>query len=152
MTHLEDYSAPIAAQAKSREAMARRFSRNVFTGAMPTLATGVLGLLAAVSPPKAVAQEANPMSQPAAADAAPQAANKITEQNGIYIYRVKVVQRNLDCVNYLHRSGSTTIGFEGTPLLAGAKGEAKVTSERGGITIDAKFEGLTPANGFGNEY
>jgi len=55
-------------------------------------------------------------------------------------------------VNYLHRSGSTTIGFEGTPLLAGAKGEAKVTSERGGITIDARFEGLTPANGFGHEY
>jgi outer membrane protein OmpA-like peptidoglycan-associated protein len=78
--------------------------------------------------------------------------NPITEQNGIYIYRVKVVQRNLDCVNYLHRSGSTTIGFEGTPLLAKAKGEAKVTSERGGITIDAKFQGLTPANGFGPEY
>ena len=78
--------------------------------------------------------------------------NPITEQNGIYIYRVKVVQHNLDCVNYLHRSGSTTIGFEGTPLLPGAKGEAKVTSERGGITIDANFDGLTPANGFGKEY
>jgi outer membrane protein OmpA-like peptidoglycan-associated protein len=63
-----------------------------------------------------------------------------------------VVQHNLDCVNYLHRSGSTTIGFQGTPLLAGAKGEAKVTSERGAITVEAKFEGLTPANGFGHEY
>ena len=62
------------------------------------------------------------------------------------------MQHNLDCVNYLHRSGSTTIGFEGTPLLPGAKGEAKVTSERGGITIEAKFDGLTPANGFGREY
>jgi len=76
----------------------------------------------------------------------------VQQQNGMYIYRVKVVERNLDCVNYLHRSGSTTIGFEGSPLLAGAKGEAKVTSERGGITIDAHFEGLTPANGFGPEY
>ena len=75
-----------------------------------------------------------------------------TQQNGMYIFRVKVVQRNLDCVNYLHRSGSTTIGFEGTTLLPGGKGEAKVTSERGGITIDARFEGLTPANGFGPEY
>jgi outer membrane protein OmpA-like peptidoglycan-associated protein len=55
-------------------------------------------------------------------------------------------------VNYLHRSGSTTIGFDGTPLLPGAKGEAKVTSERGKIMIDAHFEGLTPANGFGHEY
>ena len=82
----------------------------------------------------------------------PAQTNQITQQNGIYIYRVKVVQRNLDCVNYFHRSGSTTIGFEGTPLLQGARGEAKVTSERGGITIEAKFEGLSPANGFGNEY
>jgi len=84
--------------------------------------------------------------------APPAQGNRVTEENGIYIYRVKVVQRNLDCVNYLHRSDSTTIGFEGTPLLQGAKGEAKVTSERGGITIEAKFAGLTPANGFGNEY
>ena len=74
------------------------------------------------------------------------------DQNGIYIFRVKVVQRNLDCVNYLHRSGSTTIGFEGTPLLPKAHGEAKVQSERGRITIDARFDGLTPANGFGPEY
>jgi outer membrane protein OmpA-like peptidoglycan-associated protein len=98
--------------------------------------------------PAAGAQEPNPTNQPPS-ETTP---NHITEQNGMYIYRVKVVQRNLDCVNYLHRSGSTTIGFEGTPLLQGARGEAKVTSERGGITIDAKFQGLTPANGFGKEY
>lgn len=94
------------------------------------------------------AQEANPtaQSQPS------QDQNPTTQQNGIYIYRVNVVQRDLDAVNYFHRSGATTIGFEGTPLLPRAKGEAKVESERGGITIDAKFEGLTPANGFGPEY
>jgi outer membrane protein OmpA-like peptidoglycan-associated protein len=131
--------------------MTSRFMRRFLTGTLPALAiTGTFGLLAAVSPAKARAQEPNPMSQPATAPDAP--ANPITEQNGIYIYKVKVVQRNLDCVNYLHRSGSTTIGFAGTPLLAGGKGEAKVTSERGGITIDAKFSGLTPANGFGPEY
>jgi len=78
--------------------------------------------------------------------------NQPVEQNGMYIFRVKVVERNLDCVNYLHRSGSTTIGFEGTPLLPNARGEAKVESERGGITIEARFDGLTPANGFGSEY
>ena len=93
------------------------------------------------------AQEPNPTSQSPAATP-----NQITEQNGIYIYRVRVVERKLDCVNYFHRSGSTTIGFSGTPLLAGAHGEAKVTSERGGISIDARFDGLTPANGFGHEY
>jgi len=96
---------------------------------------------AAVLPPGLIAQ-----------DTAPNSYNQPVEQNGIYIYRVKVVQRNLDCVNYLHRSGATTIGFEGTPLLPKAHGEAKVESERGRITIDARFDGLTPANGFGPEY
>lgn len=95
-----------------------------------------------------VAQEPNPTSSAQTGHEA----NDITKQNGVYLYRVKVVQRDLDAVNYLHRSGSTRIGFQGTTLLPGAKGEAKVTSERGGITIDAEFKGLTPANGFGPEY
>jgi outer membrane protein OmpA-like peptidoglycan-associated protein len=105
------------------------------------------------------AQEPNPAasnSQPAAPATDKQdrqeKENGITEQNGVYIYHISVVQRDLDAVNYLHRSGSTTIGFEGTSLLANAKGEAKVTSERGGITIEAEFKGLSPANGFGHEY
>lgn len=76
----------------------------------------------------------------------------VAEDNGIFLYRVQVVQRDLDAVNYLHRSGSTRIGFRGTSLLPGASGEAKVTSERGGIAIEARFKGITPANGFGPEY
>ncbi|HEY0161681.1 MAG TPA: OmpA family protein [Edaphobacter sp.] len=110
------------------------------------------GLLLSVTPFTAaglIAQEPNPMSQVQA----PSDDNKITkESEGVYLYRVKVVQRDLDAVNYLHRSGSTKIAFKGTPLLPEAKGEAKVTSERGGITIEARFQGLTPANGFGREY
>jgi len=113
-----------------------------------TLAAAAIAGVYLGSLPASKAQEPNPTSQPPSETTA----NPITEQNGIYIYKVKVVQRNLDCVNYLHRSGSTTIGFAGTPLLQSAKGEAKVTSERGGITVEAKFEGLTPANGFGKEY
>jgi outer membrane protein OmpA-like peptidoglycan-associated protein len=94
------------------------------------------------------AQEANPTSQ----NSSTQNPEITKQDNGIYLYRVKVVQRDLDAVNYLHRSGSTKIGFKGTTLLPEAKGEAKVTSERGGIHIEARFEGLTPANGFGPEY
>ncbi len=41
----------------------------------------------------------------------------VQQEDGIYIYRVKVVQRDLDAVNYFHRSGATTIGFKGTTLL-----------------------------------
>jgi outer membrane protein OmpA-like peptidoglycan-associated protein len=93
------------------------------------------------------AQEPNPTAQMPAGGQ-----DEMTRQDGIFLYRVKVVQRDLDAVNYLHRSGSTTIGFKGTTLLPMAKGEAKVESGRGGITINAKFEGLTPANGFGPEY
>jgi outer membrane protein OmpA-like peptidoglycan-associated protein len=72
--------------------------------------------------------------------------------DGTYVYRIKVVEHDLDAVNYFHRSGSTHINFTGTNLLPGARGEAKVVSERGGLHISAEFKGLTPANGFGPEY
>lgn len=94
------------------------------------------------------AQEANPASQ----NSSTQNPEITRKDNGISLYRVKVVQRDLDAVNYLHRSGSTKIGFKGTTLLPEAKGEAKVTSERGGLHIEARFEGLKPANSFGPEY
>ncbi|HZY63236.1 MAG TPA: OmpA family protein [Edaphobacter sp.] len=81
-----------------------------------------------------------------------QESTTITKKNGVYFTQVKVVHRDLDAVNYLHRSGSTKIGFQGTSLLPKAEGEAKVQSERGRITIDASFKGLPPANGFGPEY
>jgi outer membrane protein OmpA-like peptidoglycan-associated protein len=146
MPHSEKNSAPHRAQARLREGSNRDALRNLLTRALPAVA--IAGTFAVSLPAAGSAQEPNPTAQAAPAETP----NPITKQDGIYIYRVKVVQRNLDCVNYLHRSGSTTIGFEGTPLLPGGRGEAKVASERGGITIDAHFEGLTPANGFGHEY
>jgi outer membrane protein OmpA-like peptidoglycan-associated protein len=68
------------------------------------------------------------------------------------IYRVTVVARTTKAINYNHRSGSTEIGFRGTPLLPEARGEAKVESERGVIKIDARMERLQPATTFGPEY
>ena len=119
---------------------------NLFTVVVLAVGFGVWGSGVA----SVYGQEPNPTSQMAAPA---QDQQKIEKQdNGIYLYRVKVVQRDLDAVNYLHRSGSTNIGFQGTTLLPLAKGEAKVTSERGGIHIEARFQGLTPANGFGPEY
>ncbi len=100
------------------------------------LATGVAGW----------SQESNPTSVPA-----PQGA-VVTQNGDIFFYKVRVVNRDIDAVNYLHRSGATKIGFEGTNLLPNAKGEATVKSERGKITVEANFKGLTPANGFGPEY
>jgi outer membrane protein OmpA-like peptidoglycan-associated protein len=72
--------------------------------------------------------------------------------NGVYVYHVKVVQRELDAVNYLNRHGSTHVNFIGTELLPEARGEAKVDSETGETHISVHFTGLTPANGFGREY
>lgn len=97
---------------------------------------------------KAYSQEANPTSGITPSEAR----EAVQQKDGIYLYRVKVVQRDLDAVNYFHRSVSTRIAFRGTTLLPNAKGEAKVQSERGGITIEARFEGLPPANGYGPEY
>jgi outer membrane protein OmpA-like peptidoglycan-associated protein len=68
------------------------------------------------------------------------------------IYRVSVTARTTQAVNYQHRSGATKIDFDGTDLLPGANGEAKVESKQGRIQIEADFSGLQPATQFGAEY
>jgi outer membrane protein OmpA-like peptidoglycan-associated protein len=104
--------------------------------------------LAALSLP-VLAQEPNPTSVAPGARSADVVADT---RDGIYIFHVKVVQRELDAVNYLNRSGSTKIGFRGTELMPAAKGEAKVDAQTGKTNIEVNFEGLTQANGFGPEY
>jgi outer membrane protein OmpA-like peptidoglycan-associated protein len=97
-----------------------------------------------------VAQVPNPT---AVDPGAKQHVDVVTEgPNGIYVYNVKVVDRELPAVNYINRNGATHIGFAGTSLLPSAKGDAKVESVTGKTKISARFEGLTPANGFGPEY
>jgi len=72
--------------------------------------------------------------------------------DGVPLYKIQVVARDIPAINYFHRSGATHIGFQGTSLLPGAKGEAKVESKLGRTVIDADIRGLSPANGFGPEY
>jgi outer membrane protein OmpA-like peptidoglycan-associated protein len=96
----------------------------------------------------AFAQEMNPTAQQPPPSQQPQA----QMQGGVPVYRVEVVGRDIPAINYFHRSGATRIGFQGTSLLPQGKGEAKVQSERGRMTIDLKLEGLVPANSFGEEY
>jgi outer membrane protein OmpA-like peptidoglycan-associated protein len=103
---------------------------------------GSLFLAAAAS-----AQVPNPTSV-----AAPAREAVVTQSGDIFFYKVNVVQQNIDAVNYLHRSGSTKVAFEGTGLLPNAHGEAEVKSERGKIMVNAEFRGLTPANGFGPNF
>jgi outer membrane protein OmpA-like peptidoglycan-associated protein len=73
-------------------------------------------------------------------------------QNGEPLYKITVVGRDIPAINYFHRNGPTKIGFQGTSLLPGARGEAKVEARLGRTVIDADFEHLDPANGFGPEY
>ena len=96
------------------------------------------------------AQESNPTSTQPTSTQNPQGPSEM--RDGIAVYKVQVVGRDIPAINYFHRNGSTKIGFAGTALLSGAKGEAKVDARAGRTSIDANFVGLTPANGFGPEY
>jgi outer membrane protein OmpA-like peptidoglycan-associated protein len=73
-------------------------------------------------------------------------------QDNVPIYRIQVVGREVPAINYFHRHGSTKIEFQGTSLLPAAKGSAKVDAQLGRTVINAEFQGLSPANGFGTEY
>jgi outer membrane protein OmpA-like peptidoglycan-associated protein len=67
-------------------------------------------------------------------------------------YRINVVNRTTRAVSYRHRSGATKIDFQGTDLMPGASGEAKVESKRGALEIEVEFSGLDRPTSFGNEY
>jgi outer membrane protein OmpA-like peptidoglycan-associated protein len=116
-------------------------TRNSLTPHLTAMLCGSVMLTAA-----ALAQEPNPTSVPAPAREA-----VVTQNGDIFFYKVRVVQQDFDAVNYLHRSGSTKVAFEGLGL-PNARGEAEVKSERGKIMVDAEFKGLTPANGFGPDF
>jgi len=67
-------------------------------------------------------------------------------------FRVTVVSRSVQAVNYKHRSGSSKLDFAGTDLMASGTGVAEVNSKRGSIEIDAEFGNLGKPTTFGNEY
>jgi outer membrane protein OmpA-like peptidoglycan-associated protein len=68
------------------------------------------------------------------------------------IYRIIVVARTTQAINYRHRSGATKINFQGTSLLPEARGNAEVASKQGAIHVESEFQGLQPASKFGPEY
>jgi outer membrane protein OmpA-like peptidoglycan-associated protein len=98
------------------------------------------------------AQEPNPTQQSNQSNVQASAMTPAGSVDNVPLYKIEVVARDIPAINYFHRSGSTHIGFQGTSLLPGAKGEAKVESKLGRTVIDADIRGLSPANGFGPEY
>ena len=119
-------------------------------------AFGRLGLSTVLFAAAAVcgsAQEMNPTATPPPPEPSPTNPQGPTEyRDGVPVYKIQVVARDIPAINYFHRQGATKIGFEGTSLLPAAKGEAKVEATPGRTTINLHLEGLSPANGFGAEY
>jgi outer membrane protein OmpA-like peptidoglycan-associated protein len=68
------------------------------------------------------------------------------------VYRVVVTSRTAKAISYQHRNGPTKIGFDGTALVPGARGEASVEGKQGYIKIEADFHNLPEATQFGAEY
>jgi outer membrane protein OmpA-like peptidoglycan-associated protein len=67
-------------------------------------------------------------------------------------FRVIVISRSVQAVNYRHRSGATDVDFAGTTLLPSADGKAKVRSKRGTLEVEAEFGNLQLPTTFGSEY
>ncbi len=76
----------------------------------------------------------------------------VTSMEKTPVYRINVVSRSVEAVNYRHRNGSTRIDFHGTSLMPDASGQAKVDSKAGRLEVDAEFKNMRNANYFGPEY
>jgi outer membrane protein OmpA-like peptidoglycan-associated protein len=70
----------------------------------------------------------------------------------IYTITINVVDRTTKAINYQHRNGSTTIDFQGTPLMPAARGEAKVESKQGYMEVEVEFDNMQSATRFGPEF
>ncbi len=68
------------------------------------------------------------------------------------IYKVTVVQRSIQAINYGHRNDPTRIDFQGTVLMSKAKGEAIVHAKQGVTSIDAKLEHIQEPAKFGPQF
>jgi outer membrane protein OmpA-like peptidoglycan-associated protein len=77
---------------------------------------------------------------------------EVEHMNPMPVFRVHVVSRSVQAVNYKHRGGATKVDFVGTSLMPAANGQAKVESKRGSIEVEVEFGNLDKPTVFGNEY
>jgi outer membrane protein OmpA-like peptidoglycan-associated protein len=70
----------------------------------------------------------------------------------VHGYRVTVISRNVQAINYRHNDGVTEVNLAGTALLPSAEGKAKVRSKRGTLEVEAQFGSLKNPTSFGTEY
>jgi outer membrane protein OmpA-like peptidoglycan-associated protein len=92
------------------------------------------------------------LSLSAFAQANAQAAVVLESPGPASTYRVVVISRSVQAIDYRHRSGATEVNFTGTALLPSADGKAKVRSKRGTMEVEAEFGNLQSPTTFGSEY
>ena len=92
------------------------------------------------------------LSLPAVGQMSSQTTLQVEPMSSTPTFRVTVISRSVQAVNYQHRSGSSKLDFAGTDLMPSANGVAEVNSKRGSIAIAAEFGGLQKPTAFGNEY
>src|SRR5438309_2856020 len=91
-------------------------------------------------------------SDSSATDQTSAADQNTSGQQSQYTYRVNVVERSTQAVDYRDRGGTTQVDFKGTSLMPSVDGNARVTGHTGRLAIDANLHHLAPPRGFGPEY
>lgn len=142
-------SLPLAAQTgSSGSATGSNNDQNPAQGTTGTNGAGTSqnpGDAATQNPPSTTQNGTTPTTNPTD--------NPQTDENGQpFVFRVKVVQRSTEAVDYRDRGGTTQVDFKGTSLMPKVEGRAKVTGHTGRLAIDTSFHHLQPARSFGPEY
>jgi len=89
---------------------------------------------------------------PAFAQTESETAQPVNNQYNTPVYRVNVVERSTQAINYRNRGDEMKFNMAPTDLLPKAKGEVKVKPHRDRVQIEAKFDDMKPATIFGPEY
>jgi outer membrane protein OmpA-like peptidoglycan-associated protein len=68
------------------------------------------------------------------------------------VYRVNVVERTTQAIDYVHKGKKLTVDLVGTSLMPDARGKATVEPHTGRIKIDVDFKKMKPAQTYGPQY
>jgi outer membrane protein OmpA-like peptidoglycan-associated protein len=70
----------------------------------------------------------------------------------VLVPTASTVTRTTQAIHYRLQGGTTKVDFQGTDLLQGATGEARVEGKKTNFQIEVKFQNLQDATKFGLEY
>jgi len=111
----------------------------------------VLTLLAAALP--LAAQVTPPAADPAQTSTTTQNQQiKVEPMDQTPTYRVTVVERTTQAVDYRDRGGTTRVEIRGTDLMPQITGDAKVSGHTGRLALDVSVKHMRPARALGLPY